>query len=40
MIEPALKIGPDFAADIGPAPAERKILAEVSSGLAIDQAFE
>ena len=33
MIEPALEIGPDLAADIGPAFAERKILAEIGSGL-------
>src|SRR5258705_1186313 len=40
MIEPALKIGPDLAADIGPASAEGKILAEVSPGLRVDHAFE
>ena len=40
MIEAALKISPDFAADIGPAFAERKILAEISSGLRIDHALE
>src|SRR6266849_5006248 len=40
MIEAALQIGPDFAADIGPSPAEGKILAEISSGLRIDHALE
>jgi hypothetical protein len=32
MIETALKIGPDFAADVGPAFAEGKILAEIDAG--------
>src|ERR1700691_1940420 len=40
MIEAALEIGPDFAADIGPAFAERKILAEIGSGRRIDHTFE
>ena len=40
MIEAALEIGPDLAADIGPAFAEGKILAEIGSGLRIDHAFE
>ncbi len=40
MIEAALKISPDFAADIGPAFAEGKILAQISPALRIDHAFE
>src|ERR1700760_1031361 len=40
MVEAALKIGPDLAADIGPALAEREILAEIGSGGGIDHAFE
>src|SRR5713226_1686694 len=40
VIEAALEISPDFAADIGPAFAERKILAEISPGLRIDHALE
>ena len=40
MIEAALDIGPDFTADIAPAFAERKILAEISAGCRIDHAFE
>src|SRR5450631_1925592 len=40
MIEAALQVGPDFAADIGPAFAEREILAEIGSGRRIDHAFE
>src|SRR5437899_3153405 len=40
MIEAALKISPDFAADIGPAFAEGKILAQISPALSVDQAFE
>src|ERR1700684_2995999 len=40
MIEAALEVGPDFAADIGPAFAERKILAEIGSGRRIDHTFE
>src|SRR6266851_4799993 len=40
VIEAALQIGPDLAADIGPAFAEGKVLAEVSPGLRIDHAFE
>src|ERR1700731_2159807 len=40
MIEAALKISPDFAADIGPAFAEGKILAEVSPGLGVDHALK
>ena len=40
MIEAALKISPDFAADIGPAFAEGKILAQISPALRVDHAFE
>src|ERR1700723_3007064 len=40
MIEAALEVSPDLAADIGPAFAERKILAEIGSGGRIDHAFE
>src|SRR3984885_525231 len=40
MIEAAFEVGPDFAADIGPAFAERKILAEIGSGRRINHAFE
>src|SRR5450631_4847234 len=40
MIEAALKISPDFAADIGPAFAEGEILAEIGPGLRIDHALE
>ena len=40
VIEAAIKISPDFAADIRPALAERKILAEIGPGLRIDHAFE
>src|SRR6266481_3824305 len=40
MIEAALQIGPNFAADIGPAFAEGKILAEISPGLRIDHTLE
>src|SRR3984957_7182153 len=40
MIETAFEVSPDFAADIGPAFAERKILAEIGSGRRIDHAFE
>src|ERR1700704_1889763 len=40
MVEAALKISPDFAADIGPALAEGEILAEIGPGLRIDHAVE
>src|SRR4051794_16404413 len=40
MIEAALKISPDFAADIGPAFAEGEILAQIRPGLRVDHAFE
>src|ERR1700723_963501 len=40
MVEAALKIGPDFAADVGPAFAESEILAEIGAGRGIDHAFE
>ena len=40
MIEVALEIRPDLAADIGPAFAEGKILAEIGSASRIDHAFE
>src|SRR5438128_478796 len=40
MIEPAVEIGPDLAADIGPAFAEREILAQIGAGGRIDHAFE
>src|SRR6202165_3427096 len=40
MIEAALEIGPDFSADIGPALAERKILAEIGPTLRFDHALE
>ena len=40
MIEPALQIRPDLAADIGPAFAEGEILAEIGAGRGIDHAFE
>src|SRR5579864_4515666 len=40
MIEAALDIGPDLAADIGPASTKRKILAEIGSARWIDHAFE
>src|SRR5258708_39850537 len=40
VIEAALEISPDFAADIGPAFAERKILAEIGPGARIDHALE
>ena len=40
MIETALDISPDFAADIGPALAERKVLAEISPGSVVDHAIE
>src|SRR6266851_2956177 len=40
VIEATFKVGPDFAADIGPAFAERKILAEIGPGLRIDHALE
>src|SRR3984893_17510819 len=40
MIEAALEISPDFSADIGPALAERKILAEIGPTLRIDHALE
>src|SRR4029450_7525089 len=39
MAEAALKVGPDFAADIGPAFAEGKILAQISPAVRIDHAF-
>src|SRR5260370_23764635 len=40
MIEAAFEISPDFAANIGPALAKCKILAQVSPGLRVDHAFE
>src|ERR1700733_9398734 len=40
MVEAALKIGPDFTADVGPALAESEILAEICAGRRIDHAFE
>src|SRR5437899_819253 len=40
MVEAALKISPYFAADIGPAFAEGKILAQISPALRVDHAFE
>src|SRR6266481_10166255 len=40
VIEAALEISPDFAADIGPAFAEGKILAQISPALRVDHAFE
>src|SRR5580698_3950338 len=40
MVEAALKIGPDFTADIGPALAESEIFAEIGAGCRIDHAFE
>src|SRR6185312_8110234 len=40
MIEPALGIGPDLAADLGPALAEAEVLAEIDAGLRLDQALE
>ena len=40
MVEPAFEVGPDFAADIGPAFAEREILAEIGAGRVINHAFE
>src|ERR1700749_4775327 len=40
MVEAALEIEPDFAADISPAFAEREILAEIGFGVRIDHAFE
>src|ERR1700737_3941770 len=40
MIEAALQVGPDFAADIGPAFAEGEILAQIGSGLMVDHALE
>src|SRR3954449_1224335 len=40
MIETALDIGPDFAADIGPALAEREILAEIRPRALVDHAIE
>src|SRR6266851_5335040 len=40
VIEATFKVSPDFAADIGPAFAERKILAEIGPGVRIDHAFE
>ena len=39
MVEFALEIGPDFAAHVGPALAEREILAEIGAVLG-DHAFE
>src|SRR5882724_6761181 len=40
MIEAALKISPDFTADIGPAFAEGETFAEIRPGLRIDHALE
>src|SRR5207237_9286178 len=40
VIETAFEIGPDLAADIGPASAEREILAEISSVSRVDHALE
>lgn len=40
MVETALDISPDFAADIGPALAEREVLAEISPGALVDHAIE
>src|SRR5579864_2040057 len=36
MVEPALQVGPYFTADIGPALAEGKILAEIGAARRID----
>src|SRR6201996_2727979 len=40
VIELAFEVGPDLTAEIGPALAERKVLAEIGAGLGIDHAFE
>src|SRR5437870_6496696 len=40
VIETAFEIGPDLAADIGPASAEREILAEIGSAFRVDHALE
>src|SRR5580692_10851861 len=40
MVEAALKISPDLAADIGPTLAEGEIFAEIRSGGRIDHALE
>src|ERR1700738_559015 len=40
MIEATLEVSPDLAADIGPAFAKGKILAEISPGLRVDHALE
>ena len=40
VIERALDVGPDIAANIGPALAEGEVLGKISAGRRIDHAFE